>query len=306
MSIAAATELERSLLPSLEALRAALAAKAAEFASIVKIGRTHTQDATPLTLGQEFGGYAQQIAYGASRVRAALPRLQELALGGTAVGTGLNTVEGYGEEIAARIASETGLPFVTARTPAASRGRGRGARMRRRGAPGRRRTSLRRSLRTTRWWRRRARSTCSRARSTRSRTTCASLAAGLAPAWASPLSPSLTAPLSLSRSSRPIQQPARTGERSGSPTPTPTLTPTPTPTRQESSLCLQTSRARAACCCGRVHSCTAAPLHTPSAPVHRLVHHAGQGEPDAVRGAHDGLRAGEMAAEMAAEMTQPR
>mmetsp|Transcript_8085 Transcript_8085/g.25668 ORF Transcript_8085/g.25668 Transcript_8085/m.25668 type:complete len:492 (-) Transcript_8085:285-1760(-) len=114
MSIAAATELERSLLPSLEALRAALAAKAAEFAPIVKIGRTHTQDATPLTLGQEFGGYAQQIAYGASRVRATLPRLQELALGGTAVGTGLNTVEGYGEEIAARIASETGLPFVTA------------------------------------------------------------------------------------------------------------------------------------------------------------------------------------------------
>ncbi|EOD08009.1 fumarate hydratase [Emiliania huxleyi CCMP1516] len=112
MSIAAATELERSLLPSLEALRAALTAKAAEFASIVKIGRTHTQDATPLTLGQEFGGYAQQIAYGASRVRAALPRLQELALGGTAVGTGLNTVEGYGEEIAARIASETGLPFA--------------------------------------------------------------------------------------------------------------------------------------------------------------------------------------------------
>ena len=114
MSIAAATELERSLLPSLEALRAALAAKAAEFASIVKIGRTHTQDATPLTLGQEFGGYAMQVENAIVRVESCLPHLSQLALGGTAVGTGLNTTEGYDVAIAAITAEETGLPFVTA------------------------------------------------------------------------------------------------------------------------------------------------------------------------------------------------
>ena len=85
-----------------------------EFADIIKIGRTHTQDATPLTLGQEFSGYARQVENGMARVRAVLPRLSELALGGTAVGTGLNTTEGYDVEIAARIATETGLPFVTA------------------------------------------------------------------------------------------------------------------------------------------------------------------------------------------------
>ena len=81
---------------------------------MIKIGRTHTQDATPLTLGQEFSGYARQVENGMARVRAVLPRLSELALGGTAVGTGLNTTEGYDVEIAARIAKETGLPFVTA------------------------------------------------------------------------------------------------------------------------------------------------------------------------------------------------
>ena len=114
MYIASVTELTRSLLPSLELLHGALHAKEVEFADIIKIGRTHTQDATPLTLGQEFGGYARQVENGMARVRDVLPRLSELALGGTAVGTGLNTTEGYDVEIAARIATETGLPFVTA------------------------------------------------------------------------------------------------------------------------------------------------------------------------------------------------
>ena len=114
MYIASVTELTRSLLPSLELLHGALHAKEVEFADIIKIGRTHTQDATPLTLGQEFSGYAKQVENGMARVRAVLPRLSELALGGTAVGTGLNTTEGYDVEIAARIAKETGLPFVTA------------------------------------------------------------------------------------------------------------------------------------------------------------------------------------------------
>ena len=114
MYIASVTELTRSLLPSLELLHGALHAKEVEFADIIKIGRTHTQDATPLTLGQEFGGYAKQVENGMARVRDVLPRLSELALGGTAVGTGLNTTEGYDVEIAARIATETGLPFVTA------------------------------------------------------------------------------------------------------------------------------------------------------------------------------------------------
>jgi len=164
MSIAAVGQIHDVLLPGLLELQTALAAKSTEFASILKIGRTHTQDATPLTLGQEFSGYAQQVTNGIRRVEAVLPRLSELALGGTAVGTGLNTVEGYAEEsacqtsrqptghqpphglplachapaapeyysralacahthappsrpgpaVAARIAKETGLPFVTA------------------------------------------------------------------------------------------------------------------------------------------------------------------------------------------------
>ena len=114
MSIAAVTELTHSLLPSLAELHGALDGKAKEFADIIKIGRTHTQDATPLTLGQEFSGYAKQVENGMARVRDVLPRLSELALGGTAVGTGLNTVEGYDVDIAARISKETGLTFVTA------------------------------------------------------------------------------------------------------------------------------------------------------------------------------------------------
>jgi len=114
MSIAGVSELTHSLLPALEELRVALAAKASEFNEIIKIGRTHTQDATPLTLGQEISGYVQQVTNGIARVKSVLPRLSELALGGTAVGTGLNTVEGYDVEIASRIAHETGLSFTSA------------------------------------------------------------------------------------------------------------------------------------------------------------------------------------------------
>lgn len=110
-SVKVATEVT---LPGLKTLAKALRNKSEEFEEIVKIGRTHCQDATPLTLGQEFGGYAQQVEYGIERVEAALPCLLRLALGGTAVGTGLNTVEGYDVAIAELIAKETGLPFVSA------------------------------------------------------------------------------------------------------------------------------------------------------------------------------------------------
>jgi fumarate hydratase, class II len=102
------------LLPGLRKLHAALSAKSEEFAHIIKIGRTHTQDATPLTLGQEFGGYAHQVAKGIARVEACLPDIYELAQGGTAVGTGLNTRKGWDTRVAARVAEITGLPFVTA------------------------------------------------------------------------------------------------------------------------------------------------------------------------------------------------
>ncbi|KAI8472568.1 MAG: L-Aspartase-like protein [Monoraphidium minutum] len=114
MHIAGATEVTSTLLPSLKELHSALAAKAAEFADIIKIGRTHTMDATPLTLGQEFGGYAQQVAYGIERVEGALPALLRLAQGGTAVGTGLNTKPGFDVDVARQVADDTGLPFVTA------------------------------------------------------------------------------------------------------------------------------------------------------------------------------------------------
>ncbi|WP_037904207.1 class II fumarate hydratase [Sulfitobacter mediterraneus] len=103
-----------TLLPGLRKLHAALEAKSAEFKDIIKIGRTHTQDATPLTLGQEFGGYAHQMAKGIARVEACLPDIYELAQGGTAVGTGLNTRKGFAEKVAAEIANITALPFVTA------------------------------------------------------------------------------------------------------------------------------------------------------------------------------------------------
>ncbi len=102
------------LLPGLEKLHHALAHKAQDFKDIIKIGRTHTQDATPLTLGQEFGGYAHQVASGIMRVKKILPEIYDLAQGGTAVGTGLNTRVGWDRRIAAKIAELTGLPFVTA------------------------------------------------------------------------------------------------------------------------------------------------------------------------------------------------
>jgi fumarate hydratase class II len=114
MHVAAAIALRERLLPSLEALRATLAAKSAAFADIVKIGRTHLQDATPLTLGQEFSGYVQQMANARSALEAALPRVFELALGGTAVGTGLNTHPEFAVRTAAEIARFTGLPFTSA------------------------------------------------------------------------------------------------------------------------------------------------------------------------------------------------
>ncbi|MGC1428452.1 MAG: class II fumarate hydratase [Albidovulum sp.] len=102
------------LLPGLEKLHAALFAKSDEFKDIIKIGRTQTQDATPLTLGQEFGGYAHQVAMGIKRVKACLPDIYELAQGGTAVGTGLNTRVGWDVRVATKIAEITDLPFVTA------------------------------------------------------------------------------------------------------------------------------------------------------------------------------------------------
>ena len=114
MHIAAVLELTRVTLPGLRHLHAALLAKQEQFKAIIKIGRTHTQDATPLTLGQEFSGYATQVEYGIARIEATLPRLCMLAQGGTAVGTGLNSVAGFDTAIAAAIAAETGLPFVTA------------------------------------------------------------------------------------------------------------------------------------------------------------------------------------------------
>lgn len=114
MHIATAMTAHDVLLPGLEKLHAALQAKVEEFDGIIKIGRTHTQDATPLTLSQEFSGYTHQVAMGIARVRAALGRIYELAQGGTAVGTGLNTKMGWGETVAANMAGITGLPFVTA------------------------------------------------------------------------------------------------------------------------------------------------------------------------------------------------
>ncbi len=114
MHIATAMSVRDVLMPGLTKLAEGLEAKSEEFKDIIKIGRTHTQDATPLTLGQEFGGYAHQIRQGIARVEAALPGIYELAQGGTAVGTGLNTQKGWGETVAANMADITGLPFVTA------------------------------------------------------------------------------------------------------------------------------------------------------------------------------------------------
>jgi fumarate hydratase class II len=114
MHIACAEECERRLLPALRHLHKALAAKAEAWSQIIKIGRTHTQDATPLTLGQEFSGYATQLSNGIRRIAETMPDLMQLAQGGTAVGTGLNAPKGFAEEVARRIAEITGLPFTTA------------------------------------------------------------------------------------------------------------------------------------------------------------------------------------------------
>merc|ERR1711953_1278270 len=114
MHIAVAVEIHEVLLPGLQKLHDALDAKAKEYSDIIKIGRTHTQDATPLTLGQEFSAYVTQLEYGIDRINATLPRLYMLAAGGTAVGTGLNTRIGFAEKVAAKVADITGLPFVTA------------------------------------------------------------------------------------------------------------------------------------------------------------------------------------------------
>ncbi|MDB5672663.1 MAG: fumC [Alphaproteobacteria bacterium] len=114
LHVAAARAVDMRLIPAMERMRERLSAQAREWDRIVKIGRTHLQDATPLTLGQEFSGYAAQIGDGIERVRAVLPRLYRLAQGGTAVGTGLNAPKGFAEEIADEIARLTGLPFTTA------------------------------------------------------------------------------------------------------------------------------------------------------------------------------------------------
>ena len=114
MHIAAVSILEEELLPSLHQLKSALQQKTEQFSTIIKIGRTHLQDAVPLTLGQEFSGYTTQVEYGIERIKSALPRLRILAQGGTAVDTGLNTFEGFAEEVALEISRMTGHDFKTA------------------------------------------------------------------------------------------------------------------------------------------------------------------------------------------------
>lgn len=114
MHIAAAIELERTVLPAVEQLRAALDAKARAFANIVKIGRTHLQDAVPLTLGQEFSGYVAQLDHCIRAMRESLPGVRSLAIGGTAVGTGLNAPRGFGELVATKLAASTGMEFTSA------------------------------------------------------------------------------------------------------------------------------------------------------------------------------------------------
>ena len=114
LHVAVAIELERTLLPAVEALRAALAVKAEAFTTIIKIGRTHLQDAVPLSLGQEFGGYGAQLDLALETIRASLPQVRQLAIGGTAVGTGLNAPAGFGEAVSARLAERLGLPFTSA------------------------------------------------------------------------------------------------------------------------------------------------------------------------------------------------
>ncbi|MGQ3674086.1 class II fumarate hydratase [Xanthobacter sp. TB0139] len=114
MHVACSEEVVHRLLPALHKLHDALAAKSKQWEHVIKIGRTHTQDATPLTLGQEFSGYAQQVANGIKRIEMTLPGLMQLAQGGTAVGTGLNAPIGFAEKVAEKVAAITGLPFTTA------------------------------------------------------------------------------------------------------------------------------------------------------------------------------------------------
>jgi fumarate hydratase class II len=114
MHIACAEEIRNRLIPALNKLHTALDDKARSWSDLIKIGRTHTQDATPITLGQEFSGYAKQVENGIARVEQTLPRLMELAQGGTAVGTGLNAPAGFAEAVAQKIAAITGMEFTTA------------------------------------------------------------------------------------------------------------------------------------------------------------------------------------------------
>ena len=114
MHIAAAIALNSNLLPSLEKLAASLDKKVLEFEGLIKIGRTHMQDAVPMTLGQEFSGFAQQIKFSIERIKSTLPHLCYLAIGGTAVGTGLNTRVGFSEKCCNEISSLTDLPFLSA------------------------------------------------------------------------------------------------------------------------------------------------------------------------------------------------
>src|SRR5580693_8300999 len=122
MHIAAVTQIHQHLLPSVQALQQAIAAKAGQWQDVVKIGRTHLEDAVPLTVGQEWSGYAHQLTQAIDRAVASAAGLYELAAGGTAVGTGLNAPPGFGEAIAAQIAAQTGYPFVTAANKFAAQG----------------------------------------------------------------------------------------------------------------------------------------------------------------------------------------
>ncbi len=122
MHIAVVTEIVERLIPALSALHEEFLAKATQWREVVKTGRTHLEDATPLTVGQEWSGYARQIEQGIERLNASLPGLYELAMGGTAVGTGLNAPPGFDVEVAARIAQLTGHPFVTAENKFAAQG----------------------------------------------------------------------------------------------------------------------------------------------------------------------------------------
>lgn len=114
LHVAVAVELQRTLIPAVEGLISALREKAEAYAAIIKIGRTHLQDAVPLSLGQEFSGYVAQLELGLESLRAAMPQVLQLAIGGTAVGTGLNAPHGFGEAVAERLAERVGLPFTSA------------------------------------------------------------------------------------------------------------------------------------------------------------------------------------------------